>query len=114
MPTGSGFTDLYDVTNTVEVDVVAHCYCSEIYVSENYASSGSPTTDFLIRKAGQGTTGAEQITIIIGGSYTFRKAQLATGKSASSYGYKPGEVAGTIQLPGLPGPLTAEFKQDES
>ncbi len=30
----AGFTDLFDVTNAVEVNVVAHVYCSEIFVSD--------------------------------------------------------------------------------
>jgi hypothetical protein len=109
----AGYTDTYPVTSVVAVQVIAHVYCQEIYVSENYPSTSSPTTDFLILKAGQGSSGSEQITINIGSSYTFRKSSTVTGNQGV-YGYRPGEVAGTIQLPGLPGPVSATFKQDES
>lgn len=107
----SGYTEIYPVTNVVEVNVVAHVYCQEIRVSENWTAAVGPTTGFLVKKAGTGSTGADQIAILIGAEYVFRKPSTVVGREGI-YGYKAGEVAGTIQLPGPT--VTADFQQDES
>jgi hypothetical protein len=107
-----GFTETYTVTSALAVDVVAHVYCSKIQVGENWSSTGpGPTTDYYVVKQGAGTTGSGPVTVPIGKLYEFTKPSPAHG-GGPSYGYRPGEVVGSIQLTG---PVaTATFLQDES